>query len=149
MEPFKWKNFMKKVCHYERWIKMKYYKLFWGKWKTLCKILGHLATNSAKLKMAKYFFYITRFSCKWIFSFATALACVFENSIPLNTTWLLDILFEFSSSTGMFALVLKNGFIFGFNYFIWEMIAIQGYLLAVDTLIGGLSLTFCLELAHR
>ncbi len=99
--------------------------------------------------MAKLFFKVTQFGQKWMYSFGAALACVFEKTMPLNATWLLDRIFEFSNYTGTIAFFLKNAFIFGFNYCIWEMLTVQGYLLCVDVLIGGFSLSFCLEKATR
>jgi len=79
--------------------------------------------------MAKHFFKLTDFGQKWMYSLGVALACVFENSIPLNTTWILDRIFGFSTSAGIVAKVTKNIFVFGFNFCIWKMISVHSYLI--------------------
>lgn len=113
------------------------------------KFVAFSTHSSTETQMAKYFFKITQFGQKWIYSVGVALACVFEKNIPLNATWILDRFFGFSNSTGLISFIFSNGFTFGFNYCIWKMISVHGYLISVDILIGGFSLTFCIEKAHR
>ncbi len=105
--------------------------------------------SSMKIKMAKFVLGATYVFSKYFFSFGMTIACAIKNSLPFNTVWTLEYIVELLASRNAYFNIFLKGALLMLNYTVWKIIAVQGYLIVVDMLVGVLSQSFCQEMAYR
>ncbi len=102
-----------------------------------------------KATIAKLVLQATLVFCKWIIPSGMTFACALNISLPFNTMWTLDYIVGILELQENYTTAFWKGFTLILNYIVWKLMALQGYWLVVDVLIGVLSLTYCQEMALR
>lgn len=96
--------------------------------------------------MAKQVLFLTQIFCRWTNAPAIAIACAADPSVPFNVIWFMDSINLFIDS---WVPLSRKVITLVLNYSFWKIMTIQAFRLINDVLIGTMSLTYCLQVAHR
>ena len=92
----------------------------------------------------------TRYFAKFVIPVCMGLSCTMSGNLPVNVVWLEEKGDGLTTrSQGFAVIVLRLLFLFLPNSFAWSIIAIGGYGICVDILIGSVTLSYCQRLVYR